>query len=697
MDQAITGYDFGGRLRKEKEEEKSWDNLVRLSNTHQAFIYQRLSSHEQVKKHIYSVKAQDNLIDLAREDGYPDELIYVERRDLGISGTKDREGREGLAYLIKQIEAGEVEAIYVVHISRLFRDQTLINAFAFGELCKEHGVIIVTPQMRLNLKDKMHMRIYRMEVERAADELDIMKMRLGGARELKARQGYYTGGSMPIGYVLNTVKTLRRNGREVENPNYHKCLPYEPHAEVVRTIFKLLRMPNMTPPRVVRYCNRNNIAFPPFPEELARVKANLIVWLNTEKNPDGSWPVTLQTVRGIAENPAYIGWWVWKGELLSTDNHPAIVDEETFWTVQDRMNGRKNPMVRPKKDHPPLPLGGLLWCGLHDPPHKMIYTNHSCGSYQDRKAEYGSDCSFITADYLDKPICGAVISQCSYPDLVDEVISHLVEEYDQAKEQAASYKRELNRLRKEVETLEHNFALETLTPERARWIEGQIQEKLSRIKELSKIENRPAGKVFGKTVTEDDVELVRNFLTDLSSYWESQPNDLKNAFLRLVLDKVVIWPGRETIRARICMRTGLEQEILIHLPLFHRNRLWSEEEVSILKEHFGTTVRSELLPLLPNRTWRQILRKGKKLGLERPKSLEERVRKGLYSPEEDAVIRQYYDGEISLSEMLTRLNRTEWSIRRRAAYLGLKKKYRAATWEWVEANFLTNGSPPSLG
>jgi len=252
MEHVITGYDFGGRLSKAKEEEKSWENLVRLSNSHQAFIYQRLSSHEQVKKHIYSVKAQDNLIDLAREDGYPDELIYVERRDLGISGTKDREGREGLAYLIEQIEADQVEAIYVVHISRLFRDQTLINAFAFGELCKEHEVIIVTPQMRLNLKDKMHMRIYRMEVERAADELDIMKMRLGGARELKARQGYYTGGSIPIGYVLNTVKTLRRNGREVNNPDYQKYVPYESHAEVVRTIFRLLRMPDMMPPRVVR-------------------------------------------------------------------------------------------------------------------------------------------------------------------------------------------------------------------------------------------------------------------------------------------------------------------------------------------------------------------------------------------------------------------------------------------------------------
>lgn len=697
MSSVIAGYDFGGRLRKRKEEVQSWNNLVNLPNINQAFVYQRLSSHEQVKKHIYSVKAQDNLIDLAREDGYPDGLIHVERRDLGISGTKGREAREGLAYLIKQIEDDQVEAIYVVHISRLFRDQTLIDAFVFGELCKEHGVIIVTPQMRLNLRDKMHMRIYRMEVERAADELDIMKMRLGGARELKARQGYYTGGSIPPGYVLNTVKTMRIDGREVDNPNYHKYIAYEPHAKAVRTIFKLLRMLNMTPPGVARYCRRNGITFPPFPEELARVKANLVAWTQSRKNPDGTWPVTVKRIRSIVQNPAYIGWWVWNGELISTDNHPAIVDEETFWTVQERFNGEKK-NSGPRKDHLPLPLAGLLWCGLHDIPHKMIYSNDSHGSYQDRNVEPGSDCCFITAKYLDKPISEAVISQCSYPDLVDKVISGLVEEYDQAEEQAASYKRELNRLRKEVETLEHNFALETLTSERGRWIEEQIQEKLERIKELSKLEHRPAGKVFGSSITADDVELVRDFLVDLNAYWDSQPNDLRNAFLQLVLEKVVVWPERETIRARICWCTGLEQEILIHLPPFDRNRLWSDQELTILKENYETTPRLELMALLPNRTWKQIFRKGKKLALKRDESLNIRSpSKGPYAPEEDALVRQYYDGEIAKSELLSRLNRTEGSIRGRARNLGLKKKYKDATWEWVDTNLLTNDSPPSRG
>jgi Resolvase, N terminal domain len=79
----------------------------------------------------------------------------VERRDLGISGTKGWEERPDLAALIQAIEADEVEAVYVVHISRISRDQTLIDGLEFGELCKQHRVLIVMPTMRLNLRDSI--------------------------------------------------------------------------------------------------------------------------------------------------------------------------------------------------------------------------------------------------------------------------------------------------------------------------------------------------------------------------------------------------------------------------------------------------------------------------------------------------------------------------------------------------------------
>ena len=140
---------------------------VRLPHTREAWVYKRLSTHEQRKHNIWSLKQQDELEEMARREGYAAPLgaeevaalkaapdfeghyvngqIRVEERDIGLSGTKNHKFRPGLAALIEAIAAGRVEAVYVVHISRLYRDQTLIDAMTFAVLCKRHKVAIVTP------------------------------------------------------------------------------------------------------------------------------------------------------------------------------------------------------------------------------------------------------------------------------------------------------------------------------------------------------------------------------------------------------------------------------------------------------------------------------------------------------------------------------------------------------------------------
>jgi DNA invertase Pin-like site-specific DNA recombinase len=178
-------------------------DLVRLLLIRKAFIYQRLSTHEQRKKSLWSMEMQEALRGQALADGYREDQILVERRDLGISGTKGRDERPGLAALIRAIEADEVESVYVVHLSRISRDQTLIDGLEFGELCKQHGVLIVMPTMRLNLRDAMHLRLYRQEIERAADEIELLKLRLGGLKRHKALSGRFDGRSVAPGYLVD--------------------------------------------------------------------------------------------------------------------------------------------------------------------------------------------------------------------------------------------------------------------------------------------------------------------------------------------------------------------------------------------------------------------------------------------------------------------------------------------------------------
>lgn len=687
---------FNGRLRPKRDQPVNWSELTDLSNEKLAFIYQRLSTHEQMRKSIYSIKAQDALYELAREDGYPDDQIYIERRDLGISGTKGREERQGLAYLIKLVEDGLVEAVYVAHISRLYRDQTLINAFALGELFKEHNVIIVTPQMRLNLRDKMHMRLYRMEVERAADELELMANRLYGARIIKAKAGYYTGESIPAGYVLNQHKDL--NDNDCASAPYGYRI-HDPHAEVVRVIFNQLAIPGTTPTRVARYCKSKGIAFEAFPSDLD-IEANRKAFLKTKRNPDGSWPVTVSRTRSIATNPAYIGWKLWGGEVVSKNAFPPIIDENIFWTVQERF--KKHPS--PKKDLDPLPLAGLLHCGNHDIPRPMHYNNRSEEGTQSSKYSCSNSamkltCAIVADHILDSPISEAVISQIALPGLVEQILSKLTSDYEQAKEQVASYSREMKRLRSEVENLQDNLtngmAKGILSDESVKAIDIQIQNRLARIQELADLNKQPIGAAIGESIPgQADVELVQSFLENLGENWINQPNGLKNAFLRLLLDKIIIWPHPTTIRAKLFWRVGLEQELLIHRPPV-KYKPWHEAEVEILRQHYATASKGVLLALLPNRTWISIRSKVVRLGLVRNDEVKRTGQGKSYSDEEDRLIRRFYAGEISRDEITAMTGRKLHNLRRRARQLGLKYYPPKATWEWLKEECKTESEGPS--
>ena len=689
----VAKHDFGGRLRTEKEEPLDYATLVDLPNERIAFIYQRQSGHEQVKNNIWSRKAQDNLEDLARKDGYPHSLILIERQDLGISGTKGQEERPGLAHLIHHVESGLVEAVYVVHISRLWRDQTLINAFALGELFKKHGVIIVTPQMRLNLRDRMHMRLYRMEVERAADELELMAGRLLGARDLKAKAGHYGGESLPAGYVLDGRRELT-DGKP--NPNYQSYQVHEPHAKVVRMIFEHSAVSGATATWIARWCKKQGIVFSFFPPEL-ETPANQKAFLNSRRVA-GGWPVTVAKIRNITTNPAYIGWRIWGGEVVGKGVFPPIIDEAMFWAVQERFNNSSE--SRPKKEKDPLPLAGLLYCGSHDVPRRMTYTNKEPArqsQYQCIEHSLKLQCANITAYILDGPIGEAVISQVSLPELAGEVLDRLVDEYDQAKERAASYRREMKRLEVEIGNLRSNLAGSVLSVDQLEWIDQQIQERVAHIRELADLESQPIGAAVGRpALGQADIDLVKSFLENLEEKWSEQPNGLKNAFLRLLLDKIMIWPGSMQIRVSLFWRVGLEQSILVHRPYISRRQVvrqpWSEIELRILREHYRATPKEELATMLSGRTWTAITTKAKELRLRRPDYLGRSARR-VYTPEEDELIRQYYAGEIGPGEVIA-TGRTMESIRNRARRLKVKRQQKAS-WDWVNNPIVSERDGPS--
>lgn len=712
---------FGGRVRP-KAPKVDWATALQLSHERGAFVYQRLSSSEQVQNSIYSRLMQDSLEDLSIEDGYewtltPEERqairdaahypgwyqngqIIVEQRDLGISGTKGQEDRPGLAHLRRLIEEGQVEALYVVHISRLFRDQTLINAFEFGELCKEFDVKIITPTSRLNLRLPMHMEYYRREADWSAKELEVMKSRLLDAKTRKAHLGRWVGGNIPAGYIVDERPEV--DGKP--NPDWYKYQPYEPHARVVKMIFDRIRIPGMTAGRVARWCHRQGIRFEPFPPELASRYDNLC-FRKEHQEDDGGWPVTENIVKSIATNPVYIGWWLWSGEVINKRNHTPLIDEDTFWAVQNNLNSRRrgpNPtrsLKRPRASRPsraaasglgreePFPLANLLYCRCQGSPNKMHchggggYRLYACRDSYRREWTHT-----VSAMFLEQAISDFVLSQCTYPQYAHSVIERLQSEYDQAREKAAAIAREVVRLDQEIENLQHNFAVVKLTSERADWLEAEIQRRMQRKRELSQVEAYPVGKVV-RAVSADDVRFVQSLLSDLKQVWPDQTNEVKNIFLRLVLNRIEL-EGLEkagaAFKAHIYWRSGAEHLIEVIMPRrgMTNQRRWTEEEDELIRQRYDEGY-EVLSPLLPHRNWAGVARRAGQLGVAgTSRKVKGEFRR--FTEEEDEVIREWIAGKLTSDEAVQRTRRTLSSIQDRARKLGFKPAERSGGWRLVQ-------------
>lgn len=239
--------------------------------------------------------------------------------------------------------------------------------------------------------------------------------------------------------------------------------------------------------------------------------------------------------------------------------YPAIIDETIFWAVQERFKQKQKDHEAPKKNLGPLPLAHLVYCGNHEVERKMYYSNRDVergnSYYTCEDAELRNHCVNLSINIL-KPIEEAVISQIALPGLAKKVLNKLTDEYQQAKEQAASYRREMKRLKNEVSNLRTNLAMGVLGADQIKWIDEQINSRLARIAALGDLEQQPAGVMGQPTPGQVDIEMVEAFLSNLPERWPTLPNGLKNSFLRLLLDKVVIYHRPKTIRAKIVWRVG---------------------------------------------------------------------------------------------------------------------------------------------
>lgn len=305
-----------------------WMTPIELPTNLPVGLYGRQSSLYQVKNNLasndYQIKEQKKL--LIERYGWHEKLIIEYFDDFAFSGTLGIGERVGITRLTEDIEAGVLGAVYVFLEDRLFRDRHLENVVKFARICFEQKTHIITTYCIYRMWLDNDKNEFIEACKRAWEQFDTqINKRMIPMRAYKAHAGYYDSRGINIGYIVDKDQT---------SPAYNRYIIYEPHAEVVRWLYTRFIELSGNLARLGSELEQQSVHFPWLADSYFNKKMPM------HKVPGVGYTIgTWKTLKGILTNKVYMG--VWKaGDDEYPNNHPAIVDEETWHTVQNLMNER---------------------------------------------------------------------------------------------------------------------------------------------------------------------------------------------------------------------------------------------------------------------------------------------------------------------------------------------------------------------
>jgi DNA invertase Pin-like site-specific DNA recombinase len=313
-------------------------------------IYYRQSTEEQVGN-ISTVMQTDDMVSMLKNWGWSEEKISLNQIDAGVSGTKKIDERLGMRMLFEQITDRTIAAVACQEEDRLFRDASQVEVNKFIVACKENDVMVLTPTMRYDFSHKTfgdsHIRMFRQRCESAADVLMQMQRRMNGAKDRMSRDGLWTGGFVPPGYMVDMRKTLDEG---IVNPSYRRYVPYAPIADIIPIYFQLfLEHGGNLRPTLKRILTHGPFFPPP---ETWSVPVGFKIKPTIMRDYGNGYCPSESGLNGILTNVAYIGHWAFRGAIIRWNNHPGIVPVDTFMKAFNYLSavgfdGEPNPDFHP--------------------------------------------------------------------------------------------------------------------------------------------------------------------------------------------------------------------------------------------------------------------------------------------------------------------------------------------------------------
>jgi DNA invertase Pin-like site-specific DNA recombinase len=589
--------------------------------------YIRQSTDGQVKKNKQSAALQDEqMYRRLVAMGFTDIRKIV--KDQGKSGqvmkrTIDDDGqvvhkfftREGLDELKKLVKTGEVGAIAAFSPSRLYRDLTRKFYTDFVDMLVEYNVPLITYQYIYWPTRRQDMDLL---IDKFAEAARFLEEELDGkllpAKMVAIEEKHsYGGHSLPMGYILE----------EAEDRKYYVI--YEPHAKLIRWLFKRYRELCGNMGKLGRELNAMKFAFPPF-EGVDKVPH-----VGLRRNQQGCYPIVSRAgLVSILTNPAYIGWYVFNEVIISKEAHKAIVDLDDFMYAYERLSsvtldGQPNenkPKVERRTASKVALLDGLLVSKVGENILPVYVIDNTYMSRQYGETDWETSDFVLSVKRVDRAVTGAILTLIvsleqrhkeGLQDDLNQIITTLQEE---KAAEGIDLQKTLANIRKGIQEaeLEKKVALEEL-------YEPGVRAATKQLKLLHAAEEAIELKIAHADKEQAELAKTKDLLQEAVELWEKWDFETRQRFIRLVVEGATMTEvTTHIIRFDIDLREPLGCTLVGYIYK-HRGgkETWTDEESATIIQMYPQADRIDILKALPRRTWDCCARQAQLLGVKREK------------------------------------------------------------------------------
>jgi hypothetical protein len=552
-----------------------------------------------------------------------------------VSGSLRIDQRPGLQALTEVIEAGKASAVLVVSVDRITRDEDLITPTAFANLCKKYRVLIITDDYIFDFNNPTRDDMGRFMNEAIAAKEYIRKQIKGKMlknRTRKANMGRVANGVAPVGLMLDESRNNLVPSPHAERVNWLYGRFRAHSANLASLLHEIINMARRGEPLFL-----DNESIDPKTVYLKRIA--------------GGWTIATRSgLKHVLSNPMYAGHLVFNGRIVKRNAHAAIVDADNWQYAFEHLaevdlDGnefeRTKRVVRYTQQDSTVNTallfgirhGGKPVIGGVNGAHvyvqnfqsglRYVILNRQELSVSGFEASVGTKeadriiedrllywlraseraCVPVVCDHAPHVALGGIVEQ------VEPTKTTVQSDLDLTNQELARVERALRTSADMMDDTElrETYAKKTrLLKRRAELEHAQEQEEcLAREREQARDDIQSAGDKWASWTLEKKRQFIRLVTESVTL------EEIANGWLRLT----VVW---SPIMGFVYPTESSTRAVDVAYVWRQAGNVWSEDEIDTLRVHHPSATRNELLHMLPSRSWKSILNKAKRLGVDRP-------------------------------------------------------------------------------